>query len=177
MQVPSRLDGDGVGTALDGEGGARVGGQVLDEALALEVVSRDELGLLEEGAEDHVRRDERRPAPAEELFQQAPVVVGVDVRQEYIRNVHRRHADPPQIRQGLRRGVDEEALAVDPDDEARQVAERIESMAGAERRDAESRPRGGELERPAQRRRNVRLLAGGRGHLHRGLRPRRENRT
>ena len=49
--------------------------------------------------------------------------------------------------QGLGGRVHQDALAVDPDDEARHVADRIEPVARAERRDAEVRALGRELDR------------------------------
>src|SRR5262249_57325835 len=43
------------------------------------------------------------------------------------------------------RWIDEDALAVDPDDEARKVATGVEAVAGSERRDPEPRPVAREL--------------------------------
>ena len=150
VHVPPRLELRELAGDLDPHPAVGVRRDVPDEALALEVVPGDELRLLGEGAEDGVGRDDGRPAAAEELLDEPAVVVGVHVRQEHVGHVQRRDADLLEVGEGLGGRVDEDALAVDPDDEAGEVTAGIEAVAGAERRDAEARPLARELDRLAQ---------------------------
>ena len=145
MEVPAGLEQSEVGRHPDPHPIARVRGDVGDQALSLEVAPGDESRLLDEGAEDGVGGDHPRRAPAHQLLDEPAVVVGVDVGQEYVGHIQRR--DPDLVEVGERFGgwIDEDSLAVEPDDEARKVATRVEAVAGAERRDTEPRPVAREL--------------------------------
>src|SRR5215467_10210745 len=77
-------------------------------------------------------------------------VVSVDVSQEHVQHVCRRDAHLVEVGERFGGWIDEDALAVDPDDEARKVATRVEAVAGAERCDPESRPVARELNRLAE---------------------------
>src|SRR5262249_39999519 len=150
MKVPAGLELRVVCGHLDPHSIARVRGDVGHQALSLEVVPGDEPRLLDEGAEDGIRGDHLRRAPAHQLLDEPTVVVSVDVSQEHIQYIRRR--DPDLVEVGERFGgwIDQDALAVDPDDEARKVATRVEAVAGSERCDPESRPVARELNRLAE---------------------------
>ena len=150
VEVPAGLELRELPGDLDAHPTAGVRRDVLDEALPREVATGDEPGLLGEGAEDGIGRDDGRAAAAEELLHEPAVVVGVDVGQEHVGHVRGGDADPLEVGEGLRRGVHQHALAVEPDDEAGEVATGVEAVAGAERRDAEARPFARELDRLAQ---------------------------
>src|SRR5215831_11345536 len=124
---------------------ARIRGDVGHQALRLEVATGEESRLFDEGTEDGVRGDDPRRAPAHQLLDEPTVVVSVDVGQEHVQHI--RGGDPDLVEVGERFGrwIDQDTLAVDPDDEARKVATGVEAVAGAERRDPEPRPVAREL--------------------------------
>ena len=145
MEVPAGLELSVVGRHLDPHSIARVRGDVSHQALSLEVAPCEESRLLDEGAEDRVRGDHPRRAPAHELLDEPTVVVSVDVGQEHVQHIRRRDPDLVEVGERFRGRIDEDALAVDPDDEARKVATRVEAVAGSERCDPEPRPVAREL--------------------------------
>src|SRR5262249_22401781 len=82
----------------------------------------------------------------------------MQVGQENKRHVHGRYSEALEMHQGFRRWVHQDTLSVDPDDEARHLADRIEPVACPQRRDPEARTLGGEADRVAT---QVRNEAGG----------------
>src|SRR5215470_10882522 len=124
---------------------ARVRGDVGHQALRLEVATGEESRLFDEGTEDGVRGDDPRRAPAHQLLHEPTVVVSVDVGQEHVQHICGGDPDLVEVGERFGRWIDEDALAVDPDDEARKVATGVEAVARSERRDPESRPVAREL--------------------------------
>src|SRR5262249_44642604 len=116
--------------------------------------------LLDEGAEDGVRGDLPRRAPAHELLDEPTVVVSMDVGQEHVQHIRRRDPDLVEVGERFRGRIDEDALAVDPDDEARKVATRVEAVAGCEGWDPDTRQVARALYGHAEASRDARGLAG-----------------
>src|SRR4029079_10343420 len=106
--------------------------------------------LFQEGAEDGIRGNDPRRDPAHQLLDEPTVVVSVNVGQKHVQHVCGRDPDLVEVGERFRGWIDEDALAVDPDDEARKVATRVEAVTRSERCNPESRPFARELNRLAK---------------------------